>query len=76
WAHPGKKLLFMGQEFAQGAEWNAEQSLDWHLLDSHWHKGVQTLIRDLNRAYAGTPAMHRLDCDARGFEWLEANDAE
>ena len=76
WGHPGKKLLFMGQEFAQGAEWNAEHSLDWHLLDSHWHKGVQMLVRDLNHAYATTPALHRLDCDGRGFEWLEANDAE
>ena len=76
WGHPGKKLLFMGQEFAQGAEWNAEQSLDWHLLDTDWHKGVQQLVRDMNRLYRQTPALHRQDCQASGFEWLEANDAE
>ena len=76
WGHPGKKLLFMGQEFAQGAEWNADQSLDWHLLDVDWHKGVQALVRDLNRRYREEPALHHLDCDGSGFEWLEANDAE
>ena len=76
WGHPGKKLLFMGQEFAQGSEWNAEQSLDWHLLDVDWHQGVRTLVRDLNRLYRGEPALHQLDCDGGGFEWLEANDAE
>ncbi|MEM7043849.1 MAG: 1,4-alpha-glucan branching protein GlgB [Pseudomonadota bacterium] len=76
WGHPGKKLLFMGQEFAQGAEWNAEQSLDWHLLDVDWHKGVQALVRDLNRLYREEPSLHRRDCDGAGFEWLEANDAE
>ena len=76
WGHPGKKLLFMGQEFAQGAEWNADCSLDWHLLGTHWHQGVQTLIKDLNRLYRDEPALHQLDCDGAGFEWLEANDAE
>ncbi len=76
WGHPGKKLLFMGQEFAQGAEWNAERSLDWHLLDVASHRGVQALIRDLNRLYREEAALHELDCDASGFEWLEANDAE
>ncbi|MGH1477995.1 MAG: 1,4-alpha-glucan branching protein GlgB [Geminicoccales bacterium] len=76
WGHPGKKLLFMGQEFAQGVEWNAEQSLDWHLLDVDWHQGVQTLVRDLNKLYRDLPALHQLDCDGGGFEWLEANDAE
>ena len=76
WGHPGKKLLFMGQEFAQGAEWNADQSLDWHLLDIHWHKGVQSLVKDLNDLYRQKPSLHLLDCDGEGFEWLEANDAE
>ncbi len=76
WGHPGKKLLFMGQEFAQGAEWNADQSLDWHLLDVNWHQGVQSLVRDLNRRYREEPALHQLDCDGAGFEWLEANDSE
>ena len=74
--HPGEKLLFMGQEFAQGREWDAQHGLDWHLLDIHWHKGVQSLVRDLNRAYRELPALHRYDCDGRGFEWIEANDAE
>ena len=76
WGHPGKKLLFMGQEFAQGAEWNAERSLDWHLLDVDYHKGVQALVKDLNRLYRDEPALHQMDCDGDGFEWLEANDAE
>ncbi len=76
WGHPGKKLLFMGQEFGQGQEWKADQSLDWHLLDVGWHKGVHTLVKDLNRLYREEPALHQLDCEAAGFEWLEANDAE
>jgi 1,4-alpha-glucan branching enzyme len=76
WGHPGKKLLFMGQEFGQGTEWNADRSLDWHLLDTGWHKGVQTLIKDMNRLYRDEPALHQLDCDGAGFEWLESNDAE
>jgi 1,4-alpha-glucan branching enzyme len=76
WGHPGKKLLFMGQEFAQGAEWNAEAALDWHLLDVGWHQGVQTLVKDLNRLYRAEPALHQLDCSGDGFAWLEANDAE
>jgi 1,4-alpha-glucan branching enzyme len=76
WAHPGKKLLFMGQEFAQGAEWNHNQSLDWHLLDHPQHKGMQTLVRDLNRIYRETPALHVNDTRAEGFQWIESNDAE
>ena len=76
WGHPGKKLLFMGQEFAQGREWNHQQSLDWHLLDIHWHRNVRHLVRDLNNLYQTQPALHQRDCDARGFEWVEANDAE
>jgi 1,4-alpha-glucan branching enzyme len=75
WGHPGKKLLFMGQEFAQGAEWDHDSSLDWHLLDRVPHMGVQALVRDLNRLYARTPALHRNDCRPEGFEWLEMNDA-
>jgi 1,4-alpha-glucan branching enzyme len=58
WAHPGKKLLFMGQEFAQGAEWNHKQSLDWHQLDIPAHAGVQTLVRDLNRVLRDNPALY------------------
>jgi 1,4-alpha-glucan branching enzyme len=76
WGHPGKKLLFMGQEFAQGREWNYQQSLDWHLMDVHWHRGVQRLVRDLNALYRAAPALHQRDCDPAGFEWIEANDAE
>ncbi|MGI9485628.1 MAG: 1,4-alpha-glucan branching protein GlgB [Geminicoccaceae bacterium] len=76
WGHPGKKLLFMGQEFAQGSEWNADRSLDWRLLDVDFHRGVQTLVRDLNQLYRAEPALHQLDCDGAGFDWLEANDAE
>ncbi len=76
WAHPGKKLLFMGQEFAQGAEWNHNQSLDWHQLEMAEHKGVQSLVRDLNRVYRDTPALHLNDCRPEGFSWIESNDAE
>ncbi len=73
WAHPGKKLLFMGCEFAQRIEWNHDQSLDWHLLGYEQHAGVQSLVRDLNSAYRSLPALHRCDSDYRGFEWLEAD---
>ena len=75
WGHPGKKLLFMGQEFAQGREWNHQQTLDWHLLDIDWHAGVRRLVRDLNGLYRAHPALHQRDCDGRGFSWVEANDA-
>jgi 1,4-alpha-glucan branching enzyme len=76
WGHPGKKLLFMGGEFAQEQEWNHDQSLDWHLLDDHHHKGMQTLIRDLNQAYASIPALHERDCEPGGFQWLVADDRD
>ncbi len=76
WGHPGKKLLFMGGEFAQGTEWNHDSSLDWHLLEHAPHRGVQTLIRDLNRLYRETPALYQLDCRSEGFEWIEENTAE
>ena len=76
WGHPGKKLLFMGQEFAQPSEWNHDGELPWRLLDDARHAGVQRLIRDLNRLYGSRPALHALDCEAQGFEWLVADDAE
>ena len=76
WAHPGKKLLFMGCELAQEQEWSHERSLDWHLLENPQHAGVQSLVRDLNHVYRDTPALWEVDDDARGFYWLEANDAE
>jgi 1,4-alpha-glucan branching enzyme len=75
WAHPGKKLLFMGCEFAQGREWNHNQSLDWHQLESVEHKGMQSLVRDLNHAYRDNPALHVNDTRAEGFDWIESNDA-
>ncbi|MGH8115445.1 MAG: alpha amylase C-terminal domain-containing protein, partial [Rhodanobacteraceae bacterium] len=76
WGHPGKKLLFMGGEFAQGREWNHDQSLDWYLLDQAEHRGVQKLVADLNRAYRELPALHRHDCEAAGFQWVELNDRD
>ncbi len=75
-AHPGKKLLFMGGEFAQRREWSEARSLDWHLLDEPLHRGVRDLIRDLNRLYRDLAPLHRSDCDAAGFEWIESNDSE
>jgi 1,4-alpha-glucan branching enzyme len=76
WAHPGKKLLFMGCELAQQAEWSHERSLDWHLLEQPEHAGMQSLVRDLNRLYRSEPAMYELDSDPAGFWWLEPNDAD
>lgn len=75
WAHPGKKLLFMGGEFAQEREWSSEGSLDWHLLERPEHSGVQSLVRDLNTHYRAEPALWELDFDPAGFRWLEPNDA-
>jgi 1,4-alpha-glucan branching enzyme len=76
WAHPGKKLLFMGGELAQEGEWSHERSLDWHLLENPEHAGIQALVRDLNRVYRDHPALWQIDDDSRGFYWLEPNDAE
>ena len=74
WGHPGKKLLFMGQEFGQTTEWNAAESLPWWLLD-HWpHQGVQAWVRDLNRLYRETPALYARDCEPDGFRWIVVND--
>ncbi|GAA1136569.1 1,4-alpha-glucan branching protein GlgB [Ornithinicoccus hortensis] len=75
WSHPGKQLLFMGQEFAQESEWADGRSLDWWLLDQPAHVGVQHLVRDLNQAYRDTPALWELDDHPSGFQWLEADDA-
>ncbi len=74
WGHPGKKLLFMGQEFAQREEWNDARALDWFLLDAGMHEGIRRLIADLNKAYRTFPALHARDCEPEGFEWLIAND--
>lgn len=74
--HPGKKLLFMGGEFAQEREWNHDASLDWHLLDDPAHAGVQALVRDLNTLYRFQPALHTQDFDGAGFEWIDHEDAQ
>ena len=76
WGHPGKKLLFMGCEFAQSAEWNHDAQLDWHLLDHTEHRGVQSLVRDLNAMYRETPALFEYDTKPEGFEWVEENNAD
>ncbi|PYY46783.1 1,4-alpha-glucan branching enzyme [Curtobacterium sp. MCLR17_043] len=75
WAHPGKQLLFMGQEFAQPAEWSEAKGLDWWLLDQPGHRGVQDLVAELNRVYKDSPALWTHDSTADGFEWLEGGDA-
>jgi len=75
WGHPGKKLLFMGCEFAQSREWNHDQSLDWHLLQHAPHSGVQRLVRDLNQLYKSNPALHSQDFTGEGFEWIDHDDA-
>ena len=75
WAHPGKKLLFMGGELAQEREWDSSGSLDWHLLERPEHSGVQALVRDLNARYRDEPALWELDSEPAGFRWLEPNDA-
>ncbi|MEU3887055.1 1,4-alpha-glucan branching enzyme [Streptomyces sp. NPDC029041] len=81
WAHPGKQLLFMGQEFAQGAEWSEAHGPDWWLLDPGYgaepdHRGVRDLVRDLNTVYRATPALWRLDTDPAGFEWIVGDAAD
>jgi 1,4-alpha-glucan branching enzyme len=75
WAHPGKKLLFMGGELAQDDEWSHDRSLDWHLLEDKEHAGVHALVRELNGVYRGEAALWERDHDPSGFIWLEANDA-
>lgn len=76
WAHPGKKLLFMGGEIAQRSEWNHDQSLDWHLLEHISHQGVQRTISQLNKVYTSEPALHQLDNDPRGFSWIDSQNAQ
>ncbi len=76
WGYPGKKLLFMGQEFAQVREWSEERALDWELLDRPLHDGVRQFVRDLNRLYRDTPALHARDCEGDGFVWAVVDDAD
>ena len=76
WAYPGKKLLFMGQEFAQRREWSEARALDWELRDAPAHEGVRRLVRDLNHFYRELPALHARDCEPDGFAWLIVDDAD
>ena len=76
WGYPGKKLLFMGQEFAQWREWSEERSLDWNLLEYPLHEGMRRLVRDLNGTYRNKAALHARDCEGDGFEWLIADDSD
>lgn len=73
---PGKKLNFMGNEIAQGREWNVNTSIDWHLLQSNWHAGIQQTNRDLNQLYRQTPALYDLDFEHQGFDWIDCHDSE
>lgn len=75
WGYPGKKLLFMGQEFAQRREWSEERALDWELRDAPAHEGVRNLVKDLNALYRSKRGLHAGDCDGGGFEWLVVDDA-
>ena len=74
YAQPGKKLLFMGGEFGQWREWNHDESLDWNLLEYAPHQGLQKWVQDVNRLYRSEPALHELDFDQTGFEWIDCND--
>ncbi|MBT8419483.1 MAG: 1,4-alpha-glucan branching protein GlgB [Gammaproteobacteria bacterium] len=76
YALPGKKLLFMGTEFSQDREWNSTISLDWHLLEAPMHRGMQAMIRDLNNLHKKNPALHELDSDPQGFEWIDTADED
>ncbi len=74
WTHPGKKLLFMGDDFAQWHEWNHNESLQWHLLQWDSHRGIQKLVEDLNRLYKSEPALFEVDFDQAGFEWIDCHN--
>ncbi len=76
YAHPGKKLMFMGDEFGQKSEWDHDRSLDWDLVKEPLHAGLQRFVRDLNRIYAAEPALHEVDFDFSGFQWIDCNDSE
>ena len=75
-ALPGKKLMFMGDEFGQWAEWSINGSLDWHLLNDPRHRGLQRWVRDLNTQYRAEPALHELDCRPDGFAWIDADSVK
>jgi 1,4-alpha-glucan branching enzyme len=76
YAQPAKKLLFMGGELGQRREWNHEAGLDWHLLEHESHRGIQRWVRDLNHLYRAEPALHELDCEPGGFEWVDCHDSD
>jgi 1,4-alpha-glucan branching enzyme len=76
YAHPGKKLMFMGSEFGQGREWDHDRSLDWNMLGDPLHAGIQRFVRDLNYVYAAERALHEVDFDPPGFQWIDCNDNE
>jgi 1,4-alpha-glucan branching enzyme len=76
WTHPGKKLLFMGQEFGQWQEWSEEHALDWEKLEHGPHQGIQNWVRDLNRLYKEQPALYERDFEGAGFRWINANDSD
>jgi 1,4-alpha-glucan branching enzyme len=76
YAHPGKKLMFMGCEFGQGREWNYDASLDWHLLEEPLHASLRRYVRDLNHVYTAEPPLHEVDFDGAGFQWIDCNDSE
>ncbi|MDQ3578669.1 MAG: alpha amylase C-terminal domain-containing protein, partial [Actinomycetota bacterium] len=75
WAHPGKQLLFMGGEFGQVREWSESRSLDWDLLENDLHRGIQSLVGDLNAVYRDQPALYADDTRPQGFQWIDANDS-
>jgi len=76
WAHPGKQLLFMGDEIAQAREWSHDRSIDWDLLDNAEHSGIQRLVADLNKTYRHIPSLWELDSSSDGFHWIDASDAD
>jgi len=76
WAHPGKKLLFMGGEFGQFSEWSHARSLDWHLTQWADHWRLQSLVKDLNERYRAEPALWEADVDPSGFQWIDANNTD
>ncbi len=76
YAHPGKKLMFMGSEFGQRSEWDSDRSLDWHLTSEPLHRGVQRFVEDVNKLYRAQPALFQLDFESAGFQWIDCNDHE
>jgi 1,4-alpha-glucan branching enzyme len=76
YAHPGKKLMFMGDEFGQVREWNHDRALDWEIADLPLHGGLKRFVQDLNRIYGSEPALHEIDFDFSGFQWIDCNDSE